>query len=196
MSSRMAPTRGCVYFAGTNSKLWRINLDGSEGVNLGNYQTDRTPFVAGNYIYFQGTDNTLWRINLDRRVGFTWAAMIPGRPRLLPVLCIYFRGTDEKLWQITLNGTQGINLGGYKTYSTPVVTSFINSGQVADNFVFFQGTDNSLWRINLDGSGGVRLGGYNTASPPLSFSPPTNRRSGLSSHAADPDSGLRAARDR
>ena len=70
-----------------------------------------------------------------------------------------------------MNGTQGINLGGYKTYSTPVVTSFINSGQVADNFVFFQGTDNSLWRINLDGSGGVRLGGYNTASPPFVIQP-------------------------
>jgi hypothetical protein len=70
---------------------------------------------------------------------------------------IYFRGTDDKLWAANPDGSNGFNVGGYKTNSTPVAF-----GQ----YVYFQGTDDKLWRINLDGSGGINLGGYKTSSPP------------------------------
>jgi len=71
---------------------------------------------------------------------------------------IYFQGTDDKLWRANPDGSSGVNLGGFKTKSTPVAYG---------NYIYFQGTDNTLWRINLDGSGGVKLGGYQTKSAPF-----------------------------
>ena len=71
---------------------------------------------------------------------------------------IYFEGTDNKLWRANPDGSAGINLGGYKTKSTPIAFG---------NFVYFQGTDDKLWRINLDGSQGINLGGYKTSSAPF-----------------------------
>ena len=69
---------------------------------------------------------------------------------------LYFQGTDDKLWRTNPDGSAGVNLGGYKTKSTPIAFG---------NYIYFQGTDDKLWRINLDGSGGVDLGGYKTSSP-------------------------------
>jgi hypothetical protein len=71
---------------------------------------------------------------------------------------IYFRGTDDKLWQANLDGSAGVNLGGYKTKSTPVVFG---------DFIYFQGTDDKLWKVKLDGTGGVNLAGYKTSSSPF-----------------------------
>jgi hypothetical protein len=70
---------------------------------------------------------------------------------------IFFQGTDNKLWRANPDGSGGVNLGGYKTRSTPIAFG---------NFVYFQGTD-TLWRINLDGTGGINLGGYKTSSSPF-----------------------------
>jgi hypothetical protein len=71
---------------------------------------------------------------------------------------IYFEGTDNKLWRTNPDGSAGVNLGGYKTKSTPVAFG---------SNVYFQGTDDKLWKINLDGTGGVNLGGYKTKSSPF-----------------------------
>ena len=62
---------------------------------------------------------------------------------------IYFQGTDNKLWRANPDGSGGVNLGGYKTQSTPIAFG---------NFIYFQGTDNTLWRINLDGTLASGLG--------------------------------------
>ena len=35
---------------------------------------------------------------------------------------IYFEGTDNKLWRANPDGSAGINLGGYKTKSTPIAS--------------------------------------------------------------------------
>lgn len=71
---------------------------------------------------------------------------------------LFFQGTDNKLWGLNVNGTGGVNIGGYKTQSTPVA--------FGPN-LFFQGTDNKLWKTNLDGSNGIDLGGYATKSTPF-----------------------------
>jgi hypothetical protein len=71
---------------------------------------------------------------------------------------IYFQGTDDKLWAVNPDGTGGVNLGGYKTRSTPAV---------AGGFIYFQGTDNKLWKVELDGTGGVNLGNFQSASSPV-----------------------------
>jgi hypothetical protein len=71
---------------------------------------------------------------------------------------ICFRGTDDKLWGINLDGSGGVNLGGYKTKSTPVVFG---------DSIYFQGTDNKLWKVRQDGTNGVHLGGYDTNSSPF-----------------------------
>jgi hypothetical protein len=71
---------------------------------------------------------------------------------------IYFQGTDNKLWQINPDGSAGLNLGGYRTKSTPIAFG---------ERMYFQGTDDKLWRIDLDGSGGTNLGGYKTNSKPM-----------------------------
>jgi hypothetical protein len=70
---------------------------------------------------------------------------------------LYFQGTDDKLWQLNNDGSGGVNLGGYKTSSTPVASA---------GFIYFQGTDDKLWKVKLDGTGGVNLGGYKCASSP------------------------------
>jgi hypothetical protein len=55
-------------------------------------------------------------------------------------------------------GLGGVNLGGYKTKSTPVVFG---------DSIYFQGTDNKLWKVRQDGTNGVHLGGYDTNSTPF-----------------------------
>jgi hypothetical protein len=71
---------------------------------------------------------------------------------------IYFQGTDDKLWGVNPDGSGGVNIGGYKTKSTPVVRG---------DSLYFQGTDDKLWKVSLDGSNGVNLGGYKTSSSPF-----------------------------
>jgi hypothetical protein len=71
---------------------------------------------------------------------------------------LYFQGTDDKLWGLNVDGTGGINVGGFKTRSTPVAFG---------TNLYFQGTDHKLWKTNLDGSNGVDLGGYATNSTPF-----------------------------
>jgi PQQ-like domain len=190
------PTDLMIYFQGTDDKLWRINPDGSGGVNLGGYKTKSTPTVFGQYIYFQGTDNKLWRINLDGNGGTDLGGYATNSTPFVAAGYVYFRGTDDKLWQITMDGKSGVNLGGYKTKSMPYAaggyvyfqgtdnklwrilldgTQGINLGLyttastpfVTEQYVYFQGTDNKLWRINLNGTGGVNLGGYHTQSSPF-----------------------------
>jgi hypothetical protein len=147
-----------IYFQGTDDKLWRINPNGSGGVNLGGYKTKSTPTVFGQYIYFQGTDNKLWRINLDGNGGTDLGGYATNSTPFVAAGYVYFRGTDDKLWQITMDGKSGVNLGGYKTKSMPYT---------AGGYVYFQGTDNKLWRILLDGTQGINLGLYTTASTPF-----------------------------
>ncbi len=150
-----------LYFQGTDNKLWRLNTDGSAGVNIGGFKTKSPPVVYGNYVYFQGTDNKFWRANLDGSNGIDLGGYATNSTPCVAGQYVYFQGTDDRLWKVRLDGTGGVNLGGYKSHSSPVATT---------KFVFFQGTDNKLWRINLDGSGGVNLGGYKTSSPPCATS--------------------------
>jgi hypothetical protein len=70
---------------------------------------------------------------------------------------IFFEGTDNKLWRANPDGSAGVNLGGYKTRSTPVVSG---------DYVYFQGTDDKLWKIKTDGTGGTNLAGYKCKSSP------------------------------
>jgi len=153
-----------VYFQGTDNKLWRINTDGSGGINLALYQTNSSPFVTQKFVYFQGTDDTLWQCNLDG----TGVAKVAGyKTSSSPYVTdqyIFFRGTDDKLWRVNLDGSGGVNLGGYKTKSSPVVDT-------STNLVYFQGTDNALWRLQVDGSNGVHAGGFATNSTPFVVQP-------------------------
>jgi hypothetical protein len=146
-----------IYFQGTDDKLWRINLDGSAGLNLGGYQTKSTPMVFGDGVYFQGTDDKLWKINLDGSGGVYLGGYKTNSKPVVTVNSVYFQGTDDKLWKIKLDGTGGTNLSGYKTKSSPVV---------AGSYVYFQGTDDKLWRVHTDGSAGINLGLFTTKSSP------------------------------
>jgi plastocyanin len=152
------PARAEIYFQGTDNKLWRLNTDGTGGVNLGGYKTKSAPVVFGGHVYFQGTDDALWQILPDGTGGIRVGGGYKTSASPFVASGIYFRGTDDKLWRVDLDGSNGMNLGGYKTKSTP---------QVSGRYVFFQGTDNKLWRINLDGSGGINLGLNTTSSPPF-----------------------------
>ena len=91
------------------------------------------------------------QLGLPRPVSLGTLIQDLNAPVNLNDLMIYFQGTDDKLWRINPDGSGGVNLGGYKTKSTPTVF-----GQ----YIYFQGTDNKLWRINIDGTGGIDLGGY------------------------------------
>jgi hypothetical protein len=155
---------GYVFFQGTDNTLWRIDLDGSGGIKLGNYQTSSSPIVLGNYVYFRGTDNKLWRINWDGSGGVNLGGYKTSSTPYVTPQHVYFQGTDNKLWATNPDGTGGTNLGGYQCKSSPTVDTSLN-------FVYFQGTDNSLWRLNLDGSQGVHLGGYNCSSTPFAVQP-------------------------
>lgn len=71
---------------------------------------------------------------------------------------VFFQGTDNKLWRVDANGS-GVNIGGHKTKSTPVVFG---------GHVYFQGTDDKLWQVLPDGSGGIQVGGvFKTSSAPF-----------------------------
>jgi hypothetical protein len=147
-----------IFFEGTDNKLWRANLDGSAGVNLGGYKTKSTPVVSGDHVYFQGTDDKLWKLNVDGTGGKNLGGYKCKSSPTVNSTNVYFQGTDDKLWKINLDGSGGTNLGGYKCSSSPAVSG---------GFIYFQGTDNKLWKVRLDGTGGINLGLYQTRSTPF-----------------------------
>ena len=146
-----------VYFQGTDSKLWKVDANGS-GQNIGGYKTKSTPVVFGGHVYFQGTDDKFWQILPDGSGGIVVGGGYKTSSSPFVAGHLFFRGTDDKLWRVNLDGSAGVNLGGYKTKSTPVASG---------RYVFFQGTDNKLWRINIDGSGGINLGLNTTSAEPF-----------------------------
>jgi Domain of unknown function (DUF5050) len=147
-----------LYFQGTDDKLWKLNIDGTGGVNLGGYKTRSSPVVAGDFIYFQGTDDKLWKVKLDGTGGVNLGGYKCASSPTVTADKIYFQGTDNKLWAVNLDGAGGVNLAGYQTKSSPVVIV---------PYIYFQGTDNKLWRIQLDGTAGINLGLFQTDSPPF-----------------------------
>ena len=146
-------------------------FDGTQGINLGNYQTSSSPFATAQYVFFRGTDNKLWRMNLDGTSAVNLGGYECSSTPCAAGEFLYFQGTDDTLWRINLDGSGGFKMGGWKCKSSPTVDT-------SQNYIYFQGTDNALWRINLDGSNGVHLGGFNTASTPFVVQPSNQPLSG------------------
>jgi Domain of unknown function (DUF5050) len=151
-----------VFFQGIDNRVWRIELDGSQGIVLGaNLSSNSPPFVASNYVFFQGTDKSVWRCNLDGTDAFILGGNLQSSSS--PVVCgsfVYFQGTDNTFWRTNLDGTNAIHMEGWKIASTPFI-------DLANNYIFFQGTDNTFWRCNLDGSNGVKMSGFATSDSPF-----------------------------
>ena len=80
-----------VYFQGTDNKLWGINLNGTDGVNIGGYETASPPVVFGDYIYFQGTDDKLWKVKQDGSDGTNLGGYKTSPPPVLPRVTYIFR---------------------------------------------------------------------------------------------------------
>ena len=40
-----------VFFQGTDNRLWRILIDGTQGINLGDLQTSSSPFATAQYVF-------------------------------------------------------------------------------------------------------------------------------------------------
>jgi len=146
-----------VYFRGTNNKLWKVRSDsaGSELTQIGTNTTSSTPFVTFDsstnevWVYFQGTDNTLWKVQSDS-AGSGLLNIGQNKTRSAPFVTadgwVYFQALDNRLLKVFNDGTQGAQLGGNTTASTPKVNRIALSNGTVEEWVYFQGTNNALWQ--------------------------------------------------
>jgi hypothetical protein len=148
-----------VYFQGTpDNKLWKVRGDsaGTDLTQIGTNTTKSTPFVTFDsstgdvWVYFQGIDNELWKVKNDSagsgllNIGQN---KTNSSPFVTPDGWVYFQGIDNRLLKVFNDGTQGCQLGGNTTASTPQVQRIGLADGTVEEWVYFQGTpDNKLWR--------------------------------------------------
>lgn len=146
-----------VYFQGTDDKLWKVRSDstGTDLTQIGTNKTKSTPFAAFDsstnevWVYFQGTDNKLWKVISDSAgsgLSNIGQNKTNSTPFVTPDGWVYFQGTDNRLLKVFNDGTQGSQLGGNTTSSTPIVQRIDLGEGTVEEWVYFQGTDNKLWR--------------------------------------------------
>ncbi len=147
---------GVVFFQGTDNKLWRVNIDGSDSRPL-HYESRSAPFVQDGYVYFQGKGNKLWRIKSDGTGGTQLGNHTTLSTPFVAEGVVFFQGTDNKLWRVNIDGSDSRVLHD-ESRSAPFVQ---------DGHVYFQGKGNKLWRVKSDGTGGTQLGNHTTLSTPF-----------------------------
>ena len=146
-----------VYFQGTDNKLWKVRGDsaGTDLTQIGTNTTNSTPFITFDsstgdvWVYFQGTDDKLWKVKSDN-AGTGLLNIGGNRTSSTPFVTadgwVYFQGTDNRLLKVFNDGTQGSQLDGNTTASTPKVKRIQLADATVEEWVYFQGTDNKLWR--------------------------------------------------
>lgn len=190
-----AAADGLIYFRDKDTKLCRVNRDGSTDW-LGRIYLASSPILAGDFLYFQNADNRLCRIRTDGTGGEWLGDNYTASAPFLAGKHIYYRGTNDKLYRWHLDEKQGEWLGSNYTSARPFAVgkyvffrgtndklyrwdvdaksgkwlgdSYTSSGPfVADGVVYFQGTNDQLYRINTDGTDGKPVSpGWRTYSTP------------------------------
>jgi hypothetical protein len=158
-STPFVTSDGWAWFQGTDNKLWKVLLDGSQQSQPGNNTTSSSPFVVGNWVYFRGTDNKLWRMKTD---GTSQNVINNNTTSSTPFVTsdgwVWFQGTDDKLWKVLADGGQQSQPGNNTTASSPFVMGA---------WVYFRGTDNKLWMMKTDGSSQYVVNNNTTSSSPF-----------------------------